>query len=95
MVPVRPTQWQPGLEACHWSRRVHGSRDVVRSGGRTRWSARSGGYRSYIAYELGDIAHQSLGQPIRMGKRNQMTAGDLISVEAKSSVATHRWKSAG
>ena len=37
-----------------------------------------------IAYELGDVAHQSLGQPIRIGQRNQMTAGDLISVEAKS-----------
>ena len=37
-----------------------------------------------IAYEPGDIAHRSLGQSIRIGQRNQMTAGDLIRVEAKS-----------
>ena len=66
-----------GLDACTGRGTLYAA--AVASGGRRVQAA-----TARIAYEPGDVAHQSLGQSIRIAQRNQMTAGDLIRVEAKS-----------
>lgn len=35
-------------------------------------------------WKLGEVAGQSLGQPVWIGQRNEVTAGDLIRVKAES-----------